>query len=211
MVISPRMQISWNGLGSFSIIGKPMQGDVTVVIDPYTEKAGQKFPKNITASIVVSSGATSNANGAKHVSGEEGVPPFLIEHAGEYEAKGVFVKGIRVQKQDKTEHTIYKITAEDMTVGCLGSLDRVLTDAEIEKLGSIDILILPIGGDTMLDTKQAVEVVQQVEPRVVIPAYGTSSIEAFCKELASPVEKQSKYKVVAGKLPQDEILIVDLT
>lgn len=211
MVIFSRMQISWNGLGSFSITGKPMQGDVTVVTDPYTEKAGQKFPKNVTASLVVSSSNAPNAAGAKQVTAEEGKVPFMIEHAGEYESKGIFVKGVRAKKDDKTEHTIYKISVEDMAIAFLGSIDRILSDKELDKLGNIDILILPIGGEKMLDAKKAAEVVQQVEPRVVIPAYGKSGAEAFCKELGCPLETQSKYKVTASKLPQDEMLVVNLS
>ncbi len=209
------MQISWNGLGSFVLQGKPISGEVALVTDPYQNSVGLRFPRTLSAAIVVESHKSDVANNAEAVSGEDKKKPFLITHAGEYEVQGIFVTGISAPKKDGTDHTIYRIRLEDIVVGFLGAIDRKLTDKEIEALGDIDILILPVGGGEVLDKDKAAEVVAQVEPRMVIPAYyhvtglkkKLSDVEGFCKEISCPREDVNKLKVTRNDLPDEDVVV----
>lgn len=211
------MNISWNGLGSFTITGKPLAGEVTLVTDPFDNSTGLRFSRTLKAAVVVQSHEAEVANNIDAVSGEE-KDPFIITHAGEYEVKGIFVTGISAPKKDGTAHTVYRIVLEEIVIGFLGSLDRALTDAELEKLGNIDILLTPAGGAQVLDAKKAAEVVSQVEPRVVIPSYvhvkgvkeKFSDAEGVCKELACAREDVNKFKIKKSGLPSDDMKIVVL-
>lgn len=213
------MQITWNGLGSFTILSRPIQGDVALVTDPYDAPTGLKLPRALAASIVVQSHDAPEAANAAAVAGEGGGKPFLIHHAGEYEVKGMFVHGVRAPRKDGTDHTIYRISAEGIRIAFLGAIDRELKDKELEKLGNIDILILPVGGNSVLSKEKANDVVSQVEPRLVIPSYFDTKgvkmkldgVDGFCKELSCPTEEVNKLKISKSSLPQDDINVAVLS
>jgi len=214
------MKISWNGLGSVTITGKPLQGEVTLVTDPYQNETGLRFPRTLKASIVVSSHDAPEADNIEVIAGEgQGTTPFVIRYAGEYEVRGIFVTGISAPLNDKTPHTIYRFDLEDMSVGFLGALDRKLTDQEIEKLGSIDVLLIPSGGGSVLDAKTAAEVVSQVEPRMVVPTYihakgmkkKVSDAEGICKELSCAREDVNTLSLKRSALPAEDMQITVLS
>jgi len=186
------------------------------VTDPYDKTTGLRVPRSLKSSIVVQSHDAPEANNLTAVAPEDGKRPFEVIHAGEYEVQGIFVTGVNVPKKDGTEHTIYRIGIEGLNIGYLGALDRKLKDGELAKLGNIDVLIIPVGGDSVLDTDTASDVVQQIEPRIVIPSHfkipglkaKLGDVEKFCKELACAREDSTKIKITKSSLPADEIQII---
>jgi len=131
--------------------------------------------------------------------------------------QGVFVTGVHAPKKGGARHTVYRIRAEGLNVAFLGALNRSLSSAEIEELGSIDIVIVPCGGGEVLGVKEAAELITALEPRVVIPAYvssaddGGTPPDALAKELGLVPETVSKYKITRAQLPQEEMKYVILT
>ena len=212
------MDITWHGLGSFSFSGKPVSGEVTLVTDPFEGGEGLRYPRTLSAALVVQSHEGKDAGNAEAISGMDKKQPFVVHHAGEYEVQGVFVTGIRAPKKDGSEHTIYRIIFEGIKIGFLGALDRTLTDTELERLGDIDVLIVPVGGGEVLNKDGAQDVVNQVEPRLVVPSYfhvsgSTRTLEgadAFCKELACPREDSNKLKITKSSLPEDDVKVAVL-
>ena len=167
------MEIQWHGLSCISIKAK----NGTVLIDPYDSKeAGIKMP-NLKADVVLLNGEN------KLHSYEKGEGQHLFDWPGEYEAKGILFDAISAYdrprdkedaKKDGAESVlIYALTLEDMRIAHLSNLGHKLTPEMLEKLGNIDILIVPVGGmkDGMatLSADKAVEVIEQIEPRIVIP------------------------------------------
>ena len=209
------MQISWHGLGCFRLSGKPNGQEVTVVTDPYQNSVGLRFPRSLTASMTLVSHDAPGANNIEAIGGENEVPSFVVTYPGEYEVKGVFATGVAAARSDG-EHTIYRIDFEDMTVGFLGALDRTLTDDELSTLGSIDILLIPMGGGDVLGKTQAADLVAEIEPRLVIPSYyhvdglkeKREGVEAFCKELGCPREDVSKLKMTKNALPVEGLRLI---
>ncbi|HEX9664750.1 MAG TPA: MBL fold metallo-hydrolase, partial [Patescibacteria group bacterium] len=134
------MIITWLGHSAFKIESK----DITLVTDPYDPKIGFKFPK-ITADIVTISHDHFDHAYAEGVAGE----PFIIDSAGEYEIKEVFVMGLpsfhdKKEGADRGGNIIYKIELENITIAHLGDLGHVLTDEQTEKLQGVDILMIPV-------------------------------------------------------------------
>jgi L-ascorbate metabolism protein UlaG (beta-lactamase superfamily) len=206
------MNITWHGLSCFEIEAKTAQGDVRIVADPYENTTGLRFPRTLEAEILLVSHNETDANNTSSVLGR----PYLINLPGEYEVRDVFVFGIPLNKGN----IAYCIEAEGMRLAHLGALNRALTDDELQKLGNVDVLMVPVGGGRVLSPSTASDVIGQIEPRIVIPMMHAvdgvkeklSGIEEFCKALGTcKREDMNKLKITAKELPEEEMKIVSLT
>lgn len=152
----------------------------------------------------------------------EGVVGMVFDGPGDYEIRGVSVKGIGVPRMvdhdDVKKSTIFRIIAEGIAIAVIGHARVPLTEEELENIGVVDIAIIPVGGNGYtLDAHQAVSVVAQIEPKVVIPThYADSSItyevpqngvDEFIKELGGEHEKMLQYRVKGNTVPMNPVLI----
>jgi L-ascorbate metabolism protein UlaG (beta-lactamase superfamily) len=147
-----------------------------LVLDPLDDSSGLKIP-GISADIILQDGGSKES--AKSVKGKmagEGgrKDPFLISGPGEYEIRNIFIQGIISNVNNgsvsKEKNTIYVLEAEEMRICHLGRLSqKELNSEQIEEIGNVDILMVPVGGGKYLDAKSASKVIGQVEPRIVIP------------------------------------------
>ena len=167
------MQIFWHGQSCFQIISNQRKnGQVNIVIDPYSEDIGLKVPK-LEADVLLVSHQHHDHNNVKAVGGN----PFLIQWPGEYEIKEVFVQGIPAfhdssSGKERGTNTIYTIEAEDLKLCHLGDLgQKELTPEQIEKIGGVDILMIPVGGVFTISAKEAVKIMSQIEPSIIIPMH----------------------------------------
>lgn len=150
---------------------------------------------------------------------------LLIDGPGEYETLKVAVKGIGAERMidhDKSKQaTMYRIEVGDVAIAVIGHVAVPLTETQQEEIGIIDIAIVPVGGSGYtLDAHQAVSVVRELNPKVVIPTHYADKalsyevpqmeLEAFIKELAAEHETTPKYKIKNGVLPE-VLTIVELT
>ncbi len=200
---------------------KTPKGEVHIVIDPYDNKTGLRFPRTLEADLLLASHDEEDANNTKAVGGD----PYVVVQPGEFEVKTVFAFGIsaplkRKKKDQPIGNLIFRIETEKMHLAHLGALDRPLTDEELQSLENIDVLMVPVGGGDVMDAKLATEVISQIEPRVVIPMThqlpnekkNLASVEDFCKAMgACRREDMSKYKFSRKDLPGEDMLIVTLT
>ncbi len=215
------MQIYWHGLSCFEITTSTVDGDVTVVVDPYGNETGLRFPRTLEANVVLVTHDEENANNLSAIAGE----PKMVDMPGEFEVRGVFLFGVDapLKREVKGKHVsncVFRIESEGMHIAHLGALDRSLTDKELQELENIDILMVPVGGGSVLTPKLAAEVIAQIEPRVVIPMTyelpnlkeSLEPLNAFLKEMAgAKKEEMNKYKVSRKDLPEEDMLIVTLT
>lgn len=142
-----------------------------------------------------------------------------IEGPGEYELGDFSIRGTSAIRHldtnaDEKIATIYHIEIGDVRIALLGNVDPQLSEDQLEFLGVVDILILPVGGGGYtLDATSAAGLVRQIDPKVVIPTHYADStlhyevpqdtLETFTKELGAPVETTAKFKVKAvTSLPQ---------
>ena len=165
------MIITWQGHSCFKIQDKVGSDGVTVVTDPFDKEVGLKVP-NFEADIVTVSHQHHDHNNVEALRGN----PFVIDCAGEYDFKGVLIEGIDSYHDEKEGverggNIIYRIEIDDISVTHLGDLGHTLNDAQIEKLAGTDILLIPVGGKFTIDAEKAVEVISQIEPRIVIPMH----------------------------------------
>jgi L-ascorbate metabolism protein UlaG (beta-lactamase superfamily) len=174
-------------------------------MDPVSRETGYAIPKQ-KADIVTLSGKS----GAKALSVVEG-EYTLIEGPGEYEVQDIFVSGIRTTNGDSARafNTVYLVEMEDMVFCHLGSLNTSLTQAQVEAMGDVDVLFVPIGGEHALTTAGATEVIGQVEPRIVVPMRyrmdddgGRRALGEFASALGlSEVPREDRLNIRKSALP----------
>jgi L-ascorbate metabolism protein UlaG (beta-lactamase superfamily) len=202
------MHISWLGTSAIKIQTKPLNDDVIVVIDPYKPAKGA-FPRSLAPHIGL---YTRGTDESITLSGD----PFTLSTPGECETKGVLVTAI--QGHDAGQ-VFYRIDSEYLSVAHLGNASRELTDKQLEILGDIDVLIVPVGGDGCYNPEQAVKAVNAVEPRIVIPMFYQSDndpsakpVSDFLKEFgAKDVVEEAKTIIKKKDLPQDDTRVIVLT
>ncbi len=164
------MNIKWYGQSCFKI--ENQGGHLTIVIDPFDKSIGLNPPRG-NADIVLVSHNHSDHNNLKALSGDS----FVINGPGEYEVKGARITGVLAyhddnQGKDRGLNTVYLIKVDGIRVCHLGDLGQErLTDRQLEGIGVVDILMIPIGGQVTIDSKQAVRIAEQLEPKIIIPMH----------------------------------------
>lgn len=207
------MTITWYGQSCFRIETK----EVSVLIDPFSKDIGLRPPK-IKDDLVLITHEHSDHNNLDGLN--EGA--FVIRGPGEYERKGVQVRGI-LSHHDKTKgterglNTIYLIKTEDMAICHLGDIGQnELTDSQIEEISDVDVLMVPVGGVYTVDFKDALHIISQIEPKVIVPMHyqvpGLSirldSADRFIKEVGLTPENVDKIKLAKKTLPIEEVKLI---
>jgi len=199
-------KINWAGQSCFQIsVSNSRDHSADIVIDPFDEKIGLKVP-NFSADILLVTHQHYDHNNVKAVKGT----PFVISGPGEYEIKGVFIKGIssfhdNVEGKERGTNTIYTISAEGLKFCHLGDLgQKQLTDEQLEKIGNVDILMIPVGGQFTIDSQDAQRIISQIEPKIVIPMHYE------LPKLKIKLENVSKFLKAMGKnsvTSQDKLIV----
>jgi L-ascorbate metabolism protein UlaG (beta-lactamase superfamily) len=206
------MNITWYGLNCFKIQGK----DISLITDPFGKEIGLK--SSFGAADIITIGLNSqNYNNSEVIKDE----PFVIDGPGEYEIKKVVVRGI----ESNDANVIYKIILDDVKICHLGALSQKSLEAEqLNHIGDVDILFVPVGGQMVIDSKDAENIINQIEPRIVIPmhykidgmkgeAEKLADIHSFCQNHGiDPKETVSKFSIKEKDLPQEEtqFVVMDL-
>jgi len=215
------MTIIWHGQSLFELTSsRGKNNQVNIVIDPFSQEVGLRLPK-LEADIVLSTHEHYDHNNVKAVGGNY----FLIEGPGEYEIKEVFIQGIPafhddLQGKERGGMTIFTIEAEELRLCHLGDLgQKELTPDQLEKIGEIDILMIPIGGNYTISGKEAVKIMSQIEPKIIIPMHYAlpklkvklEGVEKFLKTMGiKKIEPVNKLTIKKKELLEEEAKIIVL-
>lgn len=101
---------------------------------------------------------------------------FTLDQPGEYEIADVSIQGIparsHIDEEGKTSTTIYRIIMDGIRIVVTGHIHPDLSDVQLEAIGTVDFLFLPIGGNGYtLDDIGAQKVIKEIEPHIVIPTH----------------------------------------
>ena len=177
------MEINWQGKSSFTIKGS----EATVTIDPQND--------SIKANVVLftKQDSESGIQNAK-----------ILSWPGEYEVSNVSIEAIpSVPPQDKPIN-IFVFSIDNIRVCSLGTLSTDITEAMFERIGDVDILILPVGTKEVLSTKQAQTIFEEIDPRVVILSCYEGAPSEFLKAVGkSDLATKDKFSVkLKSELPE---------
>jgi L-ascorbate metabolism protein UlaG (beta-lactamase superfamily) len=213
------MEIVYLGHSAFKIKGK----EATVVTDPYDKYIGFLMMKT-EAQVVTISHEHKDHNCLERVTGE----PFVVRGPGEYEIKGISIFGIPTyhdgeEGEKRGKNTIYVIEVDGIRICHLGDLGHKLSDAVLEEVNGVDVLLVPVGGVFTIGPKTATSVVGQIQPSIVVPmhyktpkhnkeSFGkVAEVDKFLKEIGfEDAKKLDKLKIQGKEQISEEMEVIVL-
>jgi hypothetical protein len=204
---------------------KVQLGDLTIAFNPPSKESRFKSSK-FGADIVLESLSHEDMSGGADLAyGDR--EPFIVSGPGEYERKGIFIKGVagvskydldEKDKDDENEkliNTIYSLTVDNINLLFLGAQSDELPAQLSDVVDEVDIVFIPVGGDGVFSPKEAAKVAMNLEPKLIIPMHFSSTkdenLKIFVKESggeATTVDKLTiKRKDIEGK--ESEVMILE--
>lgn len=211
------MEIIHLGHSSFLIKGS----DYSIVTDPFDEAmVGMKFPQ-VSADLVTISHDHADHNQSSKVSEVK----RIISVPGEYEINSVTIRGIgtyhdQEKGKDRGKNIIFVFDIEGVTVCHLGDLGHDLSESVIQEIGNVHVLMVPIGGLYTINSKEAVDLVQKIEPNYIIPMHYNSprlnpkvfakleDEKPFLAALGFKVEQMKKLSLKQSSFPMEDQTVV---
>jgi len=122
---------------------------------------------------------------------------LVIDRPGEYEVSDVSIQGVaaraHMDEEGQQTATMFKIIVDDVRVAVLGHVYPELSDDQLEKLGTIDVLVIPVGNaGYTLDSLGALKLIKKIEPKIVIPTHYAD------KDIKYPVPQQELSEAIRG-------------
>lgn len=165
------MKVTW--LGHASMLMTSSDG-LRVVTDPYTPGAfGLDYaPIDVEADIVTVSHDHADHNNVSAVKGQ----PELVKGSGVHNVKGVAFQGIDCYHDGSSgsqrgRNTIFCFSLDGVRVCHLGDLGHALRPEDQAQIGTVDILLIPVGGNFTIDASVAAETCCALNPKVVVPMH----------------------------------------
>ena len=208
------MDIIWYGHACFRLKDRVS----TIITDPYDKSLGLVLPR-VPADIVTVSNQSTHHNYVSGVKGDFKV----VDGPGEYEIGGTFVTGVRMTEKNENgnngrpQNNVFVIYMDDLAICHLGDLTHVPTQRQVEDMGNIDILLIPVAGKKALSASQAAEVISLIEPYIVIPMHYSISgltidldtVDKFLKEMGvAKVDPVSALKITKNTLPEETQIVL---
>lgn len=168
------MDIQFHGANCLTIATKQAR----VVIDDNLAELGRKTVTK-SGDIVLFTGPH----------GDVSEPRLLVDQPGEYEVAAISIYGIparsHMDEEKAQSATMYKLMVDDQNLLVLGHVYPDLSDVQLEMIGMVDILFVPVGGNGYtLDPVGALKLIKKIEPKIVIPTHYAG------KDLNYPVPQQ---------------------
>ena len=199
------MIITWYGNACFGIETRERGGEAKSMVFFPQDKTTRSHAMEERAAIIVAPPGTKLENG-----------PFHIDGPGEYELSGFSIYAVPIASLGKFPAAV-KVYTENLRVLWFSSLpSHPLSDKELEQLGEVDILLLPLDQEkgekyTALSAEQAVKEMNEIESHIAIPfAREEKTLKAFLEEAGvKHIEPFDKFSIKTKDLPE-ELQIVTL-
>ena len=206
------MDITWLGHSCFRLRADEM----VVVTDPFPLSLGLR-PDSRPATVVTVSNSHPNHNNWQEVAGS----PRVFDTPGEFELSGVSVRGVMtpLPPDMSPEHrsVAFSIEMDRVNICHLGDIAVPLTPHLVDELSPIDVLLIPTGGSCTLELDQALQAMQDLDPKIVIPMHHSiegvnvpiQGVDVFLRRMGlDDVQTQPRLVVTAANLPADRRVVV---
>lgn len=213
------MDIFWRGQFCFEI--KTPSASVkekrTIIIDPISKDSGINMPDSEADIVLLTNSCESDS--LNQIKGN----PFIVDGPGEYDVKDIFIKAMpavskEFEKNNSQKITIYKVEADGLNFCHLGGFGQSeLNPEQLEAISEVDVLMIPIGGGRALDSALAQKIINQIEPKIIIPMYFAlpqlkeqlETIDGFLKSMGKEkTEPEPNFKARKDKLPPEMSIVV---
>lgn len=189
------MNIEWLGHSCFKLTEST---GTTIITDPYEKSIVGIEMKRTNADVVTCSHQHKDHNAVVNVTGE----PMVLSECGFWEVKGVGISSILSYHDDKNgkkrgENRIFKFRMDGVDLCHMGDVGEECTIRLAEGIGSVNVLMIPVGGNYTIDAKQAKEYVDFIMPDIVIPMhYKTPSSEVDIEKLDEFLELFDESQII---------------
>jgi L-ascorbate metabolism protein UlaG (beta-lactamase superfamily) len=178
------VKIKWLGHSCFLLTA---DDGVRVLTDPFDSSVGYKVPE-VAADIVSTSHEHHDHSYIQAVQGEF----FHVNKTGKFYHKGIGITGVSAFHDEENgaqrgKNTIYKFIVDGIHICHCGDLGHVVSPEQVKEIGPVDILLIPIGGFYTIGLEQAVDVVNLLQPSVIIPMHFKTDVIKF------PIEGVGKF------------------
>jgi len=164
------MKVKWLGHACFLLVSEE---GLRIITDPYIVDQNLSYsPIREIADIVVVSHDHDDHNNVSAVQGK----PEVLKGSGLRTAKGVQFGGVATyhdttQGKQRGTNTVFCFSLDGIKLCHLGDLGHLLSQAQVDEVGTVDILFIPVGGLYTIDAAGASQVCDQLKPKVVIPMH----------------------------------------
>jgi len=205
------IEVTWLGRNCFRLKGR----EGVVITDPCPPESGYKLGKQQADVVTISRKDDPGYSASDVIEGTKG-SPFRLDAPGEFEIGGILVTGIATKRPDGVRNVIFVVELDGIRVGHLGLPGAAPTQAALEELKDIDILLMPVGGGNAIGATVAADVMTTIDPKIAIPMnYKTEfetmdldPLEKFLSETGAKPEPQVRLSVSRTQLPQDLTVMV---
>ena len=206
------MEITWLGHSCFRL----RTDQLAIITDPFPDSIGLNMGEPDAIAVTVSHQHANHAN-------EQGVGgnPKVLSGPGEFEISGMYITGIMTPSGETDpagkRNTAYLIEIENLRVCHVGDVSNALSTRQVEELTPVDILLLPAGGICTVEVRQAIEMMQNLNPRVVIPMHYNlpglrvelMGLDVFLREMGlRDVQPQARLNITATSLPPEMRVVI---
>ncbi|HKX17374.1 MAG TPA: MBL fold metallo-hydrolase [bacterium] len=176
------MQITYLGHATFLL----SSDGTKILIDPYDEKVGYPIPAVDADAVLVSHEHGDHTN----VAMAKGKPPvvrglsdgdwrtIVKQPIGKVTVSSVPTYHDDTQGSQRGRNTVFIIEGEGLRIVHLADLGHLLDNAQTTAIGHPDVVMIPVGGHFTIDAAQAKQVLDQIQPRVVIPMHYKTEVNA---------------------------------
>ncbi len=184
----------------------------SLLINPFWSQFGIK-PKKVSAGVVL----CTDQEAAEGIT--FGDNQFVVNTPGEYEINEAAITAIPARRHidgpdEQKRSILYSVLLDGITIGIIGNVDPKIDEQQFEKIGLVNVLIIPVVGKGMtLDGLAAARIARELEPKIIIPVHfddGLASyevpqdpIDVFAKELGITPLSEDKLKITATSLPEN--------
>ncbi len=198
------MEITWHGDRCFTIKGKT----TTIVVDPY-EKS-EHILKKVKADTVL---LTGDYEGTAKLR-EGATEAHVINWPGEYEVSGAAIVAIPSYTKEKEEGDtkkgriiMFSFMVDGIRLCHLGNFGGEIDEETMEKIGDVDVLMVPAAGKEAVDAKRAHEIIESIDPRIVVPMnFKADEVDVLLKQLGITEPRREEKLTISekGQLPEDK-------
>ena len=206
------MDITWLGHACFRL----RSDDIVVLTDPFPLSLGLR-PDTRSATVVTVSNSHPNHSNSDEAVGE----PRVFAAPGEYEYRGISVRGVMTPQLPETPRdqrsVAYTMEIDRVNICHLGDISAPLSPGQIDELSPVDVLLVPTGGGCTLEIDQVLQTLQDLDPKIVIPMHykipgvggSLQDVDVFLRRMGlSEVQAQPRLVVTFSNLPEDMRVVV---
>lgn len=203
------MRIRWHGHSCFEV-----SNNITIVTDPHDGRSIGINPPHVVADVVLVSHEHFDHNSVKNVTTSQSK---IIRESGEVDIGGVKFYGFKTYHDNangeiRGENIVFKFIMDYVSLCHLGDIGGIPGDEITSRIGSVDVLFIPVGGTFTIDLHGCYKIIEKIKPKVIVPMHyrigglslSIQTAEPFLKGFKNIKKIGNEIDIEAEDLPETQ-------